>query len=152
MNKKVTTGFTLIEMMIVVAIIGIISAIAIPSYSEYIKKGKRADAKVELLRMAQLQESYFVQNLSYAATTIQLGFTGTVKSEQDEYTMTIGSLLPAGCTGVSGPTACTQYTLTAEGYGAQASDKCKNFTISHTGQKGLSGLTATPEKIRSCWK
>ena len=59
-------GFTLIEVMIVVTIPGIVAAIATPSYIEYVRKGKRADAKVELFRLAQMQESYFVQNLSYA--------------------------------------------------------------------------------------
>ncbi len=65
-SMKNIKGFTLIEVMIVVAILGIITVIALPSYAELVMKGKRTDAKVELLKIAQLQESYFVQNLSYA--------------------------------------------------------------------------------------
>ena len=153
-NKQKQKGFTLIEVMIVVAILGIISAIAIPSYSEYVKKGKRADAKVELLRIAQLQESYFVQNLSYAKDfTIGaggLGLGASVKSDQEEYTMTILTT-PAGCNGVAGANACTAYTVTAAGYGAQASDKCGDFTLTNTGVKAIVG-GATSYDAKKCWK
>ena len=150
--RKINKGFTLIEMMIVVAILGIVSAIAIPSYSEYVKKGKRADAKVELMRIAQLQESYFVQNLSYAKDLTTgaggLGLGATVKSEQEEYTMTISSVLPAGCTGLSGANACNGYTITATANGAQASDKCGNFSLTSTGARGTTGTETTAR----CWK
>ena len=145
MNKKLTAGFTLIEMMIVVAILGIISAIALPSYTEYVQRGKRSDAKVELLRMAQLQESYFVQNLSYASTTAQLGFTGIVESEQMEYTIELD--VPAGCDGTSA-NSCASFTLTAEGNGAQATDKCGDFTLTNTGLKGSGGT----ETVARCWR
>lgn len=153
MNKNIMKGFTLIEMMIVVAILGIVSAIAIPSYTEYVRKGKRTDAKVELLRIAQLQESYFVQNLSYAKDLTTgaggLGIGATVESEQGEYTITVSSLTPAGCNGVSGANACTGYTLLASGNGAQSSDKCGNFSITNTGVKNTTG---TGETTQRCWK
>lgn len=148
MNMKNNKGFTLIEMMITVAILGIISAIAIPSYAEYVRKGKRADAKVELLKIAQLQESYFVQNLSYASTLAQLGLTGTVTSEQGVYEMSVEAT-PSTCTGVSGANACNGFTLTAEALGAQANDKCEDFTLSNTGVKGRSG---TGETVQGCWR
>ena len=62
-NKNIRNkGFTLIELMIVVAIAGVIASIALPSYAEMMRKAKRSDAKVELLRIAQLQENFFVQN------------------------------------------------------------------------------------------
>ncbi|MEH6455498.1 MAG: type IV pilin protein [Cocleimonas sp.] len=153
MNKNIQQGFTLIEVMIVVAILGIISAIAIPSYSEYVRKGKRTDAKVELLKLAQLQESYFVQNLSYAKDLTTgaggLGLGAAVKSEQGEYTMSISSLTPSACTGIAGGIACTEFTLTATANGSQANDKCKNFTLTNTGVKGRSG---TGETVQKCWR
>lgn len=161
-NKKSVKGFTLIEVMIVVGILGIISAIALPSYIEYVKKGKRTDAKVELLRIAQLQESYFVQNLSYAKDLTTgaggLGLGATVKSEQEQYTMTISTLLPAACAGVAGANACTGFTITATAYGAQANDsKCVNFTLTNTGVKDVSAAaaltgTARTDRIRECWR
>ena len=153
-SMKNIKGFTLIEVMIVVAILGIISAIALPSYLEFVRKGKRTDAKVELLRIAQLQESYFVQNLSYAKNLTTgaggLGLGASVKSEQEEYTMTLSSLTPSTCTGLAGANACTGFTIKAEATGSQASDtKCGDFTLTNTGVKGRSG---TGETVKRCWK
>ena len=66
MNKKnKQLGFTLIELMITVAILGILSSIAVPSYMTYVTKSKRTEAKTEILRLAQLQESHYIQNLTY---------------------------------------------------------------------------------------
>ncbi len=153
MNKKNLKGFTLIEMMIVVGLIGIISAIAIPSYMSYVQKGKRADAKVELMRLAQMQESYFVQNLSYAKDLTTgaggLGLGATVTSEQNEYTISI-TPTPGGCTGTTA-TPCTGYTLTANPAGSQAGDKaCLGFTLTNTGARGVS--PAATDTARNCWR
>jgi len=154
MNKKYTEGFTLVEIMIVVAILGMIVAVAMPSYTEYVKKTKRTDAKVELMRIAQLQESYFVQNLSYAKDLTTgsggLGLGASVLSEQDEYLITISAKDSGngGCTGLSAD-SCASYTLTATAQGGQAYDKCKNFTLTNTGVKGRSG---TAETVKKCWQ
>ncbi len=154
MNKKNVKGFTLIELMIVVGIVGIIASIAVPSYMEYVRKGKRADAKVELLRLAQMQESYFVQNLSYAQDLTTgaggLGLGATVESEQGEYTMTISTKVPGDCDGQTGGTPCTGYTLTATAGTSQSNDlACKDFTLSNTGVRGVTGAhSATPN---DCW-
>ena len=158
---KNNKGFTLIEIMIVAAILGIISAFALPSYFEFVRKAGRADAKVELLRIAQLQESYFVQNLSYASSLSAaqnaggLGLGVSVQSEQGKYDITIppATLVPVGCNGRvgAGNTPCTGYTLTATAAasGTQYKDKCGNFTLSNTGVKGSTGTDETTER---CWK
>ena len=152
MNKKHTKGFTLIELMIVVAILGIISAIAIPAYADFIRKGKRADAKVELLKLAQMQESYFVQNLSYAKDLTTgaggLGLGATVTSEQGEYTVTMAALDNGGgaCTGFAAD-PCTTFTLTATPGATQNDPKCANFTVSNTGVKTVSGT----HTAQQCW-
>lgn len=156
MNKKYITGFTLIEMMIVVAILAILSAIALPSYTEYVRKGKRADAKVELLRIAQLQESYFVQNLSYAQDFTNnpggLRLGANVFSEQNNYEITISDALTNGdaaCTGIA-TSSCGKYTLTAEPIGGQAPDKCGSFTLTSTGVKDIADNTAYDSQ--TCWR
>ena len=66
-------GFTLIELMITVAIIGILSAIAYPSYESYVRKSRRVDAKNALLDLASRQERYFSVNNKYSTTAADLG-------------------------------------------------------------------------------
>lgn len=150
-KMKQNQGFTLIELMIVIAIVSVISALAVPSYVDHVRKGKRADAKVELLQIAQMQESYFVQNLSYAKSLKDeaggLGLGSTVQTEQEQYLITIGAT-PNGCTGTT-ITPCTGYTLTATPQGGQVKDvECLNFTLSHTGKKDVS----VTGHAKQCWK
>lgn len=150
---KKQKGFTLLELMITVAIIGILAAIAYPSYVKSVQKGKRTDAKVELLRIAQMQEGYFAQNMSYASSLTQLGLASdTLPSEQNVYKLTIGETLPAGCTGTSAAPSCVSFRLDAVPFGVQLSDTdCLRFTLSSSGQKGTSD-SATAEAIRKCWR
>ena len=149
---KQQQGFTLLEVMITVAIIATLASIAYPSYKDSVQKGKRSDAKVELLRIAQMQEGYFAQKMSYANSLTQLGLPNdTIASEQNEYNITVGDVTPAGCTGTNA-TPCTSFRLDAEPSGAQIHDTdCPKFTLSSTGQKGTNG-SQTSEQIRRCWR
>ena len=147
-NNSIQKGFTLIEIMVTVAILGILTAIALPSYTESVKKGKRSDAKVELLRLAQMQESYFVQNLSYAKDLTQLGFAAnTINSEEGLYTITMSGISPAGCNDpVNTLPACTEYHLTASRNmgAAQAGDTtCTDFRIDNVARKWAMGTTGS---------
>jgi len=158
-HKTRQNGFTLMEVMIVVAIIGVLSSIAFPSYMEHVKKTKRSDAKVALLKIAQMQESYFVQNLTYAKDLTStsanggLSLSAPVKSENEEYTISMTSTDSGGgaCTGKAAD-ACTSFTLTATPAGGQTNDTaCTRFTLSNTGKKGTSA-GATNAQIKKCWK
>lgn len=126
---KNNKGFTLIEVMIVVAIIGILAAIAYPSYDEYVKRGNRTEGQAYLLDMAARQERYFSQNNEYADTVTKLGLSSNV-SETGKYTLTIGTN--------------NGYTLTAT---QQFNDtKCGNLTLNALGEKGAGG------SVDDCWR
>ena len=147
-------GFTLMELMITVAIVAILATLVIPSYMEQVKKTKRSDAKVELLKISQLQESYFVQNLSYAKTLTQLGLSAnSIATENNEYTVTVDTVAPAACAGTS-VSSCQAFTLKATPRvgGPQENDsQCTQFTLASSGLKGTSA-GATAAEVRKCWK
>ena len=132
MNKN--TGFTLIELMIVVAIIGIISAIAYPSYDGYMKKSRRSDAKVGLTAMADKQERFYLQNNTYTTNAANVGGTGT---DENWYVLSIDS---ADVNGFA-------LTATAVAAGPQAAD-----TTTSSGDCTVMQLDSTGAKTpAACW-
>lgn len=134
--KIAQQGFTLIEVMIVVAIIGILAAIAYPSYDEYVKRGNRTEGQAFLSDVAARQERYFSQNNAYitaAANVAKLGLSST-SSATGKYTL--------GLAGGGGG-----YTLTAtQTFG---DSKCGNLSLNALGVKGRSG---TGKTLEECWR
>ncbi len=123
-------GFSLIELMIVLAVVAILAAIAYPSYQDQMNKSRRTDGQAFLLEMATLMEHYYTENNSYAGATVtNIGGGGT--SREGYYAVTI--------TNLSGST----WTLNAAPIGAQATDTCGTLTLTHTNIKG-----PTPD---TCW-
>jgi len=113
-------GFTLIELVVAIAIIGIIASIALPSYLEYVKKGRRAAAQSHLMDVAQRQQQYLLDTRSYAASLSALDLT-TPSDVSGFYTITIA-------VGEGGPPSFTA-TATPISGSAQASDptfRCQN--------------------------
>lgn len=141
---KKNKGFTLIEVMIVVAIIGILAAIAYPSYDEYVKRGNRAEGQAFLNEVAARQERYFSQNNAYITSVDDISKLGLSKSssETGKYTLSIGK------------DKDNDYTLTAN---QQFNDtKCGNLSLNALGHKGANGKTtansADIEFVMSCWR
>lgn len=143
------TGFTLIELMIVVAIISIIAMVAYPAYTDYVIKSKRSIATSTLTQISARQEQYRQDNKQYANDLTLLGYPADPLIVDDASTY-----VAAGTTGQTYSidiTAFTNqtYTLTATPLDAQANrdTECGSFTLDNNGTKGKSG-TAT---VRDCW-
>ncbi len=124
---KRSKGMTLIELMIAVAVVGILATIAYPSYQNQVRRSNRADAITALTAMANAQERFYLANNTYAATTPPLGFPATAgNSQRGFYTVAVPAASP------------TAFTLTAAAVvgGPQASDAgCTLLTLTSTGIK-----------------
>ncbi len=121
-----TSGFTLIELMIALAVVAIIAAIAYPSYQDSVRKSRRADAKASLLKIQLDQEKWRANDTSYAGSLTSLGWaSATPDSIDGYYTLEI----------VSGSASATGFTATATPKigGLQEGDSCGTFAVSQNG-------------------
>ena len=124
MRAKYSNGYTLIELMLVVVIIGILAAVAYPAYTGYGEKARRSDAKHALLDMQLEQEKWRANNIRYTSTLSDLNWTTT--SIDEHYDLAITSI------------ATNAYTLTAtvDSAGLQANDAdCSTMTLNQNNEK-----------------
>ena len=136
--KPKSAGMTLIELMIVVAIVALLASIAVPSYRQYVLRANRTEATTALLQLAAAQEKFYLQNNTYAGNALiddappaGLGLSATTVGGR--YTVAITAATAAA------------FSATATAAGAQAADStCATFTINQAGAR-----TATSTK---CWQ
>jgi type IV pilus assembly protein PilE len=146
-------GFTLIELMIVVAIVGVLASVALPSYREYVNRGRRADAQTQLLAAQQWMERFYSQNYRYDEDS-----GGTAVSFANQPFAT--SPRTGEGTAAYNLTVAAQrntYTITATRTGTMATDPCGNFTLTNTGRKGAASFTTTKYEneaaaVVGCWR
>ena len=135
-------GFTLVELMIVTAVIAILAAIAYPSYTRYVLRAKRADAKQQLLQAAQWTERYLTANGQYPPSTVALpaGLNQSPSSGTANYTISYAAR------------TATTYTLRAVPQGASDADECGTLTVNQQGVKLAAGQTsASNARVQACW-
>ncbi|MEG7361871.1 type IV pilin protein [Pseudomonas citronellolis] len=134
-------GFTLLELMVVVAIISILAAVAYPSYTEHVRKARRSDAEASLMELAQFMERYYTANGRYTTSTntaVALPFAESPKDGSTKYYNLA----------FSGTPTATSYVLAATPKGAMSGDTCGTLTLSNTGVKGQ-GSNGT---LSQCWR
>jgi len=144
-NRVGMAGFTLIELMIVVAIIGIISAIAYPSYTESVKRGDRSAARAALLESQQFMERFYAANNRYSKPNISPVTDDITPPDLPASLQGVPAGAPKYDLRVSAA-AVNSYTLTAT---PRSADKCGNLSLTNTGVKGRSG---TGSSVQECWK
>lgn len=136
-GRPLAKGFTLIELMVVVAIVGILAAVAYPSYTEYVRKGRRSDGMAALAAVQQAQERWRSNNVSYGSLA-QIG--ASTSSASGYYTISI-----------TGTPSATAYTAVATATGVQASDaKCTALSVSMANGTITYGSSGTATAA-SCW-
>lgn len=128
-------GFTLIELMITVAIVGILAAVAYPSYQDHVRKSRRAEAKSLLMNMAGRQQQFMLDTRAYAIDVGELG-VAVPTSVSSFYTVTV--------TSTNSATTLSSFTVTATPISSQAVDTCGILTVNQAG-------TRTPATPSNCW-
>ena len=124
-------GFTLVELMIVVAVIAILAVIVLPSYQDSVRKARRTDARGALTSVAQLMERYNTETNTYVGASLTTW--GRTVSENGHYTLALSNLTANG------------FTITATPAGAQYADDCGIYTLDQAGQRGSTVPAA------KCW-
>lgn len=148
MKRRNAHGFSLIELMIVVAVVAILASLATANYRSYMLRTNRTEGRIALMQIQSAQERYYLQNNSYA-TTMATVVTPATSGGLGITSLTAGGVTPNGYYTISfSAAAANTYTVQAVATGAQANDKpaiCRTFSINDQGVR-------TPADSTGCWK
>lgn len=144
-QKQRTQGFTLIELMIVVAIVAILVVVAYPAYSKQIRKGHRVDAKSAVLEAAAREEKFFATHNQYSNVAVDLNYAAlpfdVISNGQKVYELSI-TVNTAGA-----PT----YLITATPFGDQVNDACHTYQVDNFGTQANLSSGGAPNSTTGCW-
>ena len=141
---RIQRGFTLIELMIVVAIIGILAAIALPQYTDYVTRSRRIDGQSTLLQVAQELERCYTQFSAYNNNSCSVVTASAVSQASPE-----GFYL---VTAAGAALSASVFTLTATPQDTQKTNdeaNCKTLTLTHLGEQGATDENDDPTD--KCW-
>jgi type IV pilus assembly protein PilE len=143
--KKVVAGFTLIELMVVLAIMGVLFFVALPAYQNSVIKSNRAAGKGVLLKVMSRQEQYFINNKGYSSTMGGIGLSTIYYVNNQADKVGAGDAvykieLDLGTT-FNGALAIPQNRQTKD-------SRCMTFAITRTGTKSMTGSATDPQE---CW-
>jgi len=125
-RTKKPMGFTLVELLVALAIVGILAAVALPSYQSSVERSRRADGTVALTRVAALQEQWFFQFNVYTDDVTNLGSTDATLTSPEGFYVITAAIANDG----------SEFTLTATATGNQLDDvNCRVMSLAHTGRK-----------------
>lgn len=137
-------GFTLIELMVTVAIIAILAGVAYPAYTEQVARGRRADVQATLMEAAQHMQRFYAAHNRYDVqldgetdNALPANLQASPRAGAAAYTLRIRAM-DAG-----------SFTLEAMATGAQTNDRCGDFRLTHTGARAVTGRGAT---VQDCWR
>lgn len=134
-------GFTLMEVIVVMVVLGILAAIAIPNYSEYIRRGHRAAAQEYLLSLASRQVQFYLDRRAFAESDVCPPVAPATTCLNATRPAELANRYTVAVAAAAGPPAT--FTITATPTGTQAGERCGNLTIDQTGARGA----AAP----GCW-
>ncbi|ABM59533.1 type IV pilin protein [Verminephrobacter eiseniae] len=162
-HQRMQSGFTLIELMIVVAIIGIVSGLAYPAFKEQLAKSRRADAKATLVGAQQWMERFYTENFRYDQNSAGVEVTDasqfpsrlrvSPEPQMGSPLYDIRVVLKVE----NGVKKRDEYSVkaTRRAGSAMANDRCGDFSIDHLGRKNVSdysGFSDLQEARRVCWQ
>ena len=139
--RRAGRGFTLLEVLIAMAVVAILTAIAVPSYAEYVRRSQRAEARATLIQAAQFMERVRTERNSYrpggAAPTLPPDLAAVPRTGTARYLLQLQT------------NTATQYVLEARAVGSMATDRCGNLRLDHTGLRTYTGVDGSMDL---CWE
>lgn len=142
--RRCHRGFTLVELMVVVTVVAILAAIALPAYRDQVRRANRSEGQSMLQNAAAAQERFFSNNNTYSANMTQLGFIANPAISENGYY----SVSAAAC---AGGVIATCYVVTAQNQGGQEDDnRCESMTLDNRGSKGATDAGGG-DTTAQCW-